>query len=398
MAKDETNLSRRRFMQAAGATGLGLMLSGPSDLEAAQKVGARPFGKTGDRVSMLSLGMMFDTMNNQIVLRKALSLGVTHWDTANSYGGGQSEEGLGAFFERFPQLRKKIYLVTKSGRRSAEGLQSHLELSLERMRTDYVDLFFVHSISRVDGTMEPEMAAWADKAKAEGKIRHFGFSTHYNMEECLLDGAKLGYIDAIMFSYNFRLMHEDQMRRAVDACYEKGIALTAMKTQGGGPVETDSQAELKLAGRFVKQGYTPGQAKLKAVWQDERIAAICSQMPNISLLKENAAAAMDQSGLSRSGQKALREHAQSTKAAYCAGCTALCEGALNHQVPVGEVMRFLMYHGAYGETRMAKAQFQALSPESRQRLARADYAAAEKVCPNGLPIGRLMRRAQKVFA
>ena len=398
MAKDDNGFSRRRFMQAAGATGLGLMLNGADALAAAQKVPMRPFGKTGDKVPMLSLGMMFDTMNNQIVLRKALSLGVTHWDTANSYGGGRSEKGLGSFFERFPQARKKIYLVTKSHYRSAADYDAHLNLSLERMRTDYIDLFFVHSISSIDGTMEPWMAKWAEKAKAAGKIRHFGFSTHYNMEECLLEGSKLGYVDAVMFTYNYRLMHEDEMRRGVDACFEKGIALTAMKTQGGGQVQTDSQEELKLAGQFVKQGFTPGQAKLKAVWQDERIATICSLMPNLSLLNENTAAAMDSKTLGRTEQKALARYAEATKSCYCAGCTALCEGALDHQAPVGEVMRFLMYHGSYGETAMARSQFQALPSGQRERLARLDYEAAEAVCPNRLPIGSLMRRAGRVLA
>jgi uncharacterized protein (DUF1501 family) len=107
MPDNKKTLSRRSFIKAAGATGLGVMLPGASAWPAANQVPIRPFGKTGRQVSILSMGSMFDTENNQVVLRKAMSLGVTHWDTANTYYGGRSEVGLGRFFKRFPEARKK---------------------------------------------------------------------------------------------------------------------------------------------------------------------------------------------------------------------------------------------------------------------------------------------------
>jgi len=58
-----------------------------------------------------------------------------------------------------------------------------------------------------------EVKVWAEKAKAEGKIRFFGFSAHKNMENSLLAAAKLGWIDGIMMSYNYRLMVKNKMKR-----------------------------------------------------------------------------------------------------------------------------------------------------------------------------------------
>jgi predicted aldo/keto reductase-like oxidoreductase len=72
--------------------------------------------------------------------------------------------------------------------------------------------------------------AWAEGAKASGKIRFFGFNTHRNMEQCLQVAAKLGWIDGIMLSYNFRNMHTEKMKKVVDNCHSAGIGLTAMKT------------------------------------------------------------------------------------------------------------------------------------------------------------------------
>jgi predicted aldo/keto reductase-like oxidoreductase len=85
-----------------------------------------------------------------------------------------------------------------------------LNQSLESMNTSYVDLYFLHGVSYPDEA-DKQIKAWADEAKTQDKIRFFGFSTHSNMEDCLLGAAKLGWIDGIMLTYNFRVMHPDRM-------------------------------------------------------------------------------------------------------------------------------------------------------------------------------------------
>ena len=116
-----------------------------------------------------------------------------------------------------------------------------------------------------------------------------------------------------------------------------------MKTQGGGQVRTNTPEELKLAGRFVQSGFTEGQARLKAVWENPQIASICSQMPSMALLSQNTAAAMNRARLSAGEREMLDQHARASAAGYCAGCTGICEPALAASVPVGRVMRYLMY-------------------------------------------------------
>ncbi|MCU0593211.1 MAG: aldo/keto reductase [Desulfobacterales bacterium] len=392
----EKDFSRRDFLKTTGAAGLGLLASAaaPAALaaQATDRVPTRPFGKTGEQVAMLSLGGMFDIPSNQLMLRQAVKWGVTYWDTANSYEGGNSELGIGKYFAKYPEDRKSIFLVTKSTAWTLKGMTEHLDLSLERMRTDHIDLFFVHAIRSIS-SMNKDMQKWGETAKAQGKIRFFGFSTHSNMEECLLGAAPLGWIDGIMMTYNYRLMHTDAMRRAVDACARAGIGLTAMKTQGGGQVQTSNANELNLGGRFLQGGYTQGQAKLKAVWDNAQIASICAQMPTMALLSENTAAAMNKTRLSALERETLAGNARVDVAGYCAGCTRFCEPALAGAVPVGKVMRYLMYSRSYGNRDYARSRFHSIAPEARAAMARLDYAAAEERCPNGMPIGRLMREA-----
>jgi hypothetical protein len=269
-----------------------------------------------------------------------------------------------------------------------------LDSSLDKMKTDYIDLYFVHGIRSIS-EMDEDTKAWAEKAKAAGKIRFFGFSTHSNMERCLLDGAKLGWIDGVMMTYNYRLMHTDDMRRAIEACVKAGIGLTAMKTQGGGQVRTGSETELKLAGRFLQKGFTDAQAKMKAVWQNPQIASICSRMQNMTTLMSNVAAALNKTRLSARDEELLQQYAKETRPAYCAGCTAICESCVEGNAPIGDVMRYLMYGNSYEDDQLAAAGFEKIPQKIRMRLTHLDYSLAERKCPQGLPIARLMQEAAK---
>ena len=140
------------------------------------------------------------------------------------------------------------------------------------------------------------------------------------------------------------------------------------------------------------------QARLKAVWTDNRISSLCSQMPSMKLLKANVAAAIDPTPLSSTEMQMLHEYAQLTCDQYCAGCSQICESAVNHSVPIGDIMRYHMYCNSYGQADWARSQFGALPKAVRQRLAKLDYSAAELRCPQGMPIARLMRQAAEDYS
>ena len=112
-----------------------------------------------------------------------LRLSDTYWDTADSYGGGENEEAIGAYFERYPEDRKKVFLVTKTSATDPKKLSKNLNQSLRNMNTSYVDLYFIHHVDDVRKDLTRDVKLWAQKAKAKGKIKFFGFSAHSNMEE-----------------------------------------------------------------------------------------------------------------------------------------------------------------------------------------------------------------------
>ncbi|HCY88542.1 MAG TPA: aldo/keto reductase [Desulfobacteraceae bacterium] len=400
MTTEKSGIKRRQFLQILGAAGIGSVVgsvaSPGSGNAAAMTVGTRDFGRTGVQVPILSLGTMFDTGANQLLLRQAVKWGVTYWDTAQYYNRWGSEHGIGKYLAKYPGDRKKIFLVSKSTRRDVNGLTSELNDSLNNLKTDYLDLFFIHAVDDAKDDMTPEIKAWSEKMKSEGKIRLFGFSTHSNMAACLSHAATLGWIDGIMTTYNYKVMNTDDMKRAVDACHNAGIGLTAMKTQaasswlgtGGGGSEGRT-----LAKRFTDKGMTEEQAKILAVWTDERISSVCSQMNTMAILKANTQAAVNQVRLTAADQSVFEAQARATADQYCAGCTAACESGLTPSVPVGKVMRCLMYARSYGDHFRAHVEFNDIPFPVREQLARLDYSDAERRCPRNMPIARLMAEA-----
>jgi predicted aldo/keto reductase-like oxidoreductase len=150
-----------------------------------------------------------------------------------------------------------------------------------------------------------------------------------------------------------------------------------------------------MAGRFLRKGFTDAQAKLMAVWQNPDIASICSQMPNMTILKANVSAALNRNDLSSKDTGLLHRYALETHSDYCAGCTDVCESAVEPDVPIGDVMRCLMYYRSYGDRDYAAVQFKTIPEHIRRQMANLDYSPAERRCPQKMAIGKLMREAIK---
>lgn len=411
MTENKRRLSRRQFIKTAGAAGIGSAFLGQEALAqnmqdsskktfTAEQMPKRPFGKTGVQVPILALGGSGPNFRqNQVLLRQAYKMGIRYWDSSERYFNGGTEQGIGMYFERNQENRKKIFLVGKSKAKDPAGLTKSLTRSLERLKTSYIDLYFLHGISDFKGYLTPEVKDWVEKRKAEGKIKLFGFSTHSNMEEGLETAVKLGWIDGIMMSYNYRIMGTGRMKAAVDACAKAGIGLTAMKTQAKfayqSPQGENSQDDLetKLTKRFMEKGFTMEQAKLKLVWENPHIATICSEITNLTMMMQNTAAAVDQVQLSKKDRNLLTQYAAETNHQYCPGCSSFCQIGLDEDLPIARVMRCLMYAHDYGDRDRAKTLFRALPPHMHHTMANKDYSAAEKRCPNNLPIGQLMKEA-----
>ncbi len=327
---------------------------------------------------------------------------MTYIDTSESYEKGNSEKTIGEVLER-TKKRKDVYLVTKNasyrrgvGNRAREVFEGPLDKSLERLKTDYADAYYIHGITgdQIPMLFDPGVKAAFEALKKAGKIKFAGLSCHDKaLVQVVEAAAECGWLDQIMIKFNYRTMDADDLRRAVDKASKAKLGLVAMKSQAGAGSFPEKGSNAKFTD-FVDKGFKKEQAAIKAVFADERFHVVVSEMTNRDMLKENKAAAVEP--LDKKAARLLEEHKQKTAHLYCHGCGNLCETAANG-VPVATVLRYLRYYSVYGKRSEARALYQALPAEARD-LATADLAAAEKACPYNLPVVELIGRADRFMS
>ena len=409
--QDELDTTRRGFLKTAALTGAGIgaiagatSVAGAEDkkekaAEPASKVPRRKLGSTGEEIPILLVGaaMKFDEKYDKI-LHGAFREGVNYIDTALVYAGGQSHKTLAPFIKQVG--REKLWITSKgpSTQRDRGGNLStvqdftrDIDTCLEQMQIDQMDLYFMHYIDSLS-FLEPDFIKMGEALKKSGKTRYFGFSCHDGNVAKLLDkAAKVGGIDAIMFRYNFRQYGDLELNKAIDACKKAGIGLIAMKTQDSVP------EDLEQVVGFKSKNFTLGQAKLKAVWADERIDAAVSHMDNTKKLRENVAAAKSPVQLSMHEIQQLRAISTATAHYACQGCRHHCEQHIEGEVKVADTLRFLMYYESYGEQTKARELYREL-PAAARAAEGVDFARASQACPQGIDIAARMSKAQQVLS
>jgi predicted aldo/keto reductase-like oxidoreductase len=394
----ESQITRRQLLGQAGAAGGGLVLAstlgvGPEAIAASPlQVPRRVLGKTGEKIPILCMGgalpldPRFDPK-----LAECVKYGVNYFDMADCYSGGEAEPAMGAFHTR-ANLRSKIWITSKSDEKAPKDFEETFHQSLEKLKTDYVDMYFLHGLRKLD-QLTPELKTLVERLKKEKKMRFFGFSCHDGTVAELLElAAKTPWIDAVMFRYNFHQYGNEKLNRAIDACVKANVGLIAMKTQGSAISFETQWKRFEVSGKWNKY-----QSVMKAVWADDRITAAVSDMDNLDKLRENVGAALDKTKLTSAELESLHRYAAASRSVTCDGCDHLCGAALQAPVQIGPTLRYLMYHDVYGKTELAKDLYRKL-PKAARRIAGVDFAPARAACPHGVDIAHWMARAADVLA
>jgi predicted aldo/keto reductase-like oxidoreductase len=323
-------------------------------------------------------------------LAEGFKYGVNYFDAADCYGGGSVERSIGAFHTR-ANLRSKIWITSKSDEHDPKGFEETFKGSLERLQTDYVDMYYLHGLNDTK-YINDELKTVVERLRKEKKLRFFGFSTHGNKVAELLEiAARTPWIDSVMFRYNFKQYGNEELNRAIDAAHKANVGLIAMKTQGSAVSFADQVDKFKQTGKWNKY-----QAVIKAVIADERITAAISDMDNLDKLHENIAAALDKTKLTRAEVEEVYRYAAATRHLTCDGCDHLCGAAIQAPVQIGNTLRYLMYHDVYGRPELARDLFRAL-PEEARNFAHLDFRAAAAACPHGVDVDGYLKRAARVL-
>ena len=235
-------MKRREFIKkaAVAAPALGLFPADLSLIVRAMDNGQmekRMLGNTGEMISVLGFGAIVvrdaTPEHAAMSVKQAIDAGINYFDVAPSYG--DAEAKLGPALEPY---RKQVFLSNKTGRRTRDEARAELEASLKIMRTDYFDLYQHHAVTSpgdVDvilgsgGAMEAFL-----EAKAEGKIKHIGFSAHsVEAATALMEGFDF---DTIMFPFNMATWHAGNYGpQVLDMALRKNMGIIALKATAKGP-------------------------------------------------------------------------------------------------------------------------------------------------------------------
>jgi len=203
----------------------------------------RALGGTGQKLTIIGQGgarfHLAPFEEAKSVVRRAYDLGINYFDMARSYAEGRAEDVYGAVI---PEFRKSIFLTTKSGQRTRKGAEADLETSLRKLRTDYVDLWQMHGVNRMEDlerTLAPGGAMEAfEAARKAGKCRFIGYT---NCRDPEVHVAMLRHAErfdtALMplhvadtsFSESPQMSFE---KTALPAAVERGVGIFAIKVFG----------------------------------------------------------------------------------------------------------------------------------------------------------------------
>lgn len=241
-------MERRSILKWLGSFTAGLLLANQTNAQtqAAQSdrlgklLPLRTLGRTEEAVTMLGVGGShlgaMSEKDAQATIEMVLQGGVRFFDTAESYQSGGSEARIGKLLT--PQYRDVIYLMTKSTARNADGARRHLEDSLRRLNTDYLDLWQVHAVQNpqdVDQRITDGVFEVMEEAKRSGKVRHLGFTGHTQPDAMLRVLEQSNLFDVCQMPVNIAdPNYSSFIKQVMPKLVEQNIGILAMKSLANG--------------------------------------------------------------------------------------------------------------------------------------------------------------------
>ena len=254
--------------------------------------------KTTDRISSLGFGCMrfpttaegkIDRPQAMEMLTYAYKHGVNYFDTAYPYHNGESELVVGEFLQTID--RSKVLIATKLPCwliKTPEDMDKYLNEQLSKLQTGYIDYYLLHALNHKTWAALKKMKVlkFLEKARADGRIRHIGFSFHdaypvfrkivmsYDWDFCQI---MLNYLDT----------HYQAGKRGFEIAAERKMGIIAMEPLRGGKLVSPIPPGIEALWSKSSQQMSPVQRAVRWVWNLPDATVLLSGMSSLAQLKEN---------------------------------------------------------------------------------------------------------------
>lgn len=249
--------------------------------------------------------------------------------------------------------------------------------SLSRLQTDYVDLVHVHSCDTVERLLDPNMLEAFEMAKAQGKVKFLGVSTHTpNLEEVAYAAIDSGKIDVMMLAYHHGAW--PKQKDIVKKAAEKGIGVIAMKTLKG--------AKHKGMMEFQDESTSYTQAAFKWVMSDPAVSCLVISFYDNQHIDEYIYASGKE--LTNEDVAILDKYDDLIAGTHCFTSCGDCLDSCPSSLPINDVLRHRMYFEDYGDQKQAMELYAKLEKNADACINCA--APCTGACPEGINIQERM--------
>lgn len=333
------------------------------------------------------------------LLKYAIQKGVNYIDTAYPYHGGKSEDFVGQVLSR--GLRDKVYLATKNPVwlvKEYGDFMKYLDEQLVNLRTNYLDFYLLHSLDKDTWKKIVELGVFdfIHEAKSSGKIRKIGFSFHdelpvfkeiidsYDWDFCQI---QLNYMDV---GYQAGL-------EGLKYAKNKGIDVVVMEPLKGGKLVNIPQNSKEDIGR-IAPGRTAAELALKWLQQQDGVKVVLSGMSSMDQVAENINIYSDYTPLNKTELEAVDFLKSFFESRIAVGCTG-CEYCQPCKAGVRMPGIFDLYNNltVYETVDQSKASYKGYLDKGSSSLSCVECGECEAICPQQLPIIRLLKDAHKAL-
>lgn len=323
-------------------------------------------GRTGLKVKTIGFGgipiQRVSEREAIKVVRRSFELGIDYYDTARGYS--VSEERIG---KALHDVRDKVFFATKSLERTKKGVLGELEISLKNLKTDWIDVYQLHSISTHEAWEQVSAQNGAlhalYEARDEGKIRHLGITSHNaSVLQEILETNNI--FETIMIPYNY--ISTIAAEKLLPLCKKMDIGTVIMKPFGGGV-------------------FSSPKVSLKYVLANKNVDIVIPGMFNPIEVEENIATASGSYHLNAEERSIIKKDRIRLGREFCRTCD-YCQPC-PQEIPISLVLCAESFLRRMGGT----PKFEELLQKAREKVPTCtECGECESRCPYHLPIRKLL--------
>ena len=353
------------------------------------------------RLPKKAFGMDIEQIKTMVDL--FMEAGFTYFDTAYVYSGSEAAIKK-ALVDRYP--RESYTLATKLNAfimaPTESAAKKQFFTSLERTGAGYFDYYLLHALMNNNYRKYERFGLWdfVGKQKAEGKIRHLGFSFHSGpdlLEQLLRDHPEVEFVQ-LQINYADWENPSVTSRKNYEVARKYGKSIVVMEPIKGGNLADPPQAIKKIM-KEARPDMSYASWAIRFAASLDGILTVLSGMSNIAQMEDNLSYMKNFQPLNEEEQKVIQEAQRILGRSETIPCTAChyCVDGCPQQIAIPDIFKAVNLQLGNGRMTEARELYAQVAPEGRKASDCVECRQCENACPQHLPITDYLKKAAQMF-